>query len=217
MSLRRFEQVESRPAAENQNRTPQNVWNEVYSIRRNSRRVEPRQERTEQPKREADAPRPEADTSRRKAEPKSLDCSQGCPLKNATSARSEMRSRESAFLSKSDAQLLRNFDPSKGPMSERLMTAIEKLRKHAMDVGPDGKPLWTSMAPTNPEARTLFKDHLFAGNPEYRDAQEMRGSGSGYYAEVYRNYGENFQYGDAAYVENPTPYYNTRTLYGDGK
>jgi hypothetical protein len=217
MSQRRFEQVESRPA-ENPNRTPPNVWTEVHNARISNRRVEPRQERTEQPKRATDTPRPEQEAPRRRAEPKTLDCSQGCPFKSATSARSEMRGRESGLISKADAQALRNFDPSKGPMSERLMTALENLRINAMAVGADGKPLWTSYAPTDPAARVAFKDKLFGANPDYREAQELMHtstspSAAAAYANTYRNYGEDFSYGVAGYSDGNSTSYKTNSIF----
>lgn len=133
-----------------------------------------------------------------------------------------MRRGESDVFSRSEAKLLRNFDPDK-PMSDKQHDAVSKLIKHAMDVGPDGKPLWTSYAPEDPEARARFKSMIFGGNADYQTA--VRNSGRDdisesvreQHYETIRNYGEDFSSmnngGGGGFSPTDSISYNTSSIY----
>lgn len=237
----RFERVESRRPNSDANRTPSNVWDEIHATRKNTQKLdaqrrndgaaEKKSERTEAVKKTSDATPKDQEAQKKKANPNVLDFTQNDPLKKTNLARSEMRrepSRESGresrresnsgsssnVLTRAEAQALRNFDPNK-PMSERTMDAIQKLRARAMEPGADGKPLWTSYAPSNPEARAVFKNQMFGGHPEYQQSyQDMFGpalSFRGMAGEYYRNYGESYDPPKSDY--SPVPKYNTSSIY----
>ena len=186
------------------------------------KKQEKKQEKTEQVKKPNDAAPKEQEAQKKKANPNVLDFSQNDPLKKANLARSEMRdsrretNRESrresnsgsssGALTRAEAAALRNFDPNK-PMSERTMDALQKLRARAMEPGADGKPLWTSYAPSNSEARSVFKNQLFGGNVDYENAHYDTRSGSEWgRREAYsyiRNYGESYEPSTSEY--SPVP------------
>lgn len=136
----------------------------------------------------------------------SLDCSRDCPLSSADRAAAYVRRRDADDVTAADGRALKRMDFNKDRMSESEMTAMQHLRKHAMDDDGTGQPLWKKYAPEDPEARAQFKQMLFSGNADYQS--EVANSGRSDISESVRqahrdnvaNYGEDLPRGP---VETP--------------